>query len=192
MNYFKGEKIQVVASSNTIRISEKYVITLQISEDYGFVDEAKVVINEQKGTNEREIIMNYISTKNKMSTFSCGVPFNNVGLHYFCIKLIVNNQVKWIKNDTKNKCASFTSDDVPYWTVTVYEDDFKVPDWAKGKLMYQIFPDRFYKSENYLPIPLPERITKQWGEMPNWDIDKNGKIHNNDYFMGNLKGIEEN
>lgn len=191
MNYFKGEKIQVVASSNTIRISEKYVITLQISEDYGFVDEAKVVINEQKGTNEREIIMNYISTKNKMSTFSCGVPFNNVGLHYFCIKLIVNNQVKWIKNDTKNKCASFTSDDVPYWTVTVYEDDFKVPDWAKGKLMYQIFPDRFYKSENYLPIPLPERITKQWGEMPNWDIDKNGKIHNNDYFMGNLKGIEE-
>lgn len=191
MNYFKGEKIQVVASSNTTRISERYVITLQISEDYGFVDEAKVIINEQKGTNEREIIMNYISTKNKMSTFSCYIPFNNAGLHYFCIKLIVNNQVKWIKNDIKNKCASITDENVPYWTVTVYEDDFKVPDWAKGKIMYQIFPDRFYKSENYLPIPLPERITKQWGEMPNWDIDKNGKIHNNDYFMGNLKGIEE-
>lgn len=191
MNYFKGEKIQVDVSNNTTRISEKYVITLQIAEDYGYLENARVIINQQKQSNEREICMNYVETKNGICSFSCNVDFSSVGIYYFCIKISINNKEKTIKNDVINKCASITDTDCPYWTITVYDDDFKVPDWAKGKIMYQIFPDRFNKSDNYVPIPIAERTTKQWGEIPNWDIDKDGKIHNNDYFMGNLKGIEE-
>ncbi|MCR5146950.1 MAG: glycoside hydrolase family 13 protein [Clostridia bacterium] len=191
MNYFKGEKIQVSVSNNTTRISERYVITLQIAEEYGYLENVRVIINQQKQSNEREICMNYVETKNGICSFSCNVDFKSVGIYYFCIKILINNKEKTIKNDVKNKCASITDKDCPYWTVTVYDDDFKVPDWAKGKIMYQIFPDRFFKSENYVPIPIAERCTKQWGEIPNWDIDKEGKIHNNDYFMGNLKGIEE-
>lgn len=191
MNYFKGEKIQVEVSSNTTRISEKYVINLKISEDYGFIDEAKIIINQQNGSNEREINMEYISSEDKYSIFSCIVPFKRVGLYYFCISLKINNDVICIKNDTKNKCACITNEDKPYWTVTVYEDDFEIPDWAKGKIMYQIFPDRFCKSDNYIPIPLEGRITRNWGDMPEWDLDNNGKIHNNDFFMGNIQGIIE-
>ena len=191
MNYFKGEKIQVEVSSNTTRISEKYVINLKISEDYGFIDEAKIIINQQNGSNEREINMEYSSSEDKYSIFSCIVPFKRVGLYYFCISLKINNDVICIKNDTKNKCACITNEDKPYWTVTVYEDDFEIPDWAKGKIMYQIFPDRFCKSDNYIPIPLEGRITRNWGDMPEWDLDNNGKIHNNDFFMGNIQGIIE-
>ena len=28
------------------------------------------------------------------------------------------------------------------WQLTVYEPDFKTPDWIKDGTMYQIFPDR--------------------------------------------------
>ena len=41
-----------------------------------------------------------------------------------------------------------------YWQFTVYEPQYQAPDWLKGGIMYQIFPDRFYCSgttkERYL------------------------------------------
>lgn len=191
MNYFKGKNFLVEVPDTTARKGEKYEIYLKIATSYGFIDEAKVIINQQKGTNEREIRMNYITTEKKNNIFICEIPLECVGLHYFCIKLTINQQTIWIKNDIHNKCASLTNENMPYWTITVYEKDFKVPEWAKGKIMYQIFPDRFYRSETYIPDNLPGRVTKKWGETPNWSPEEDGDIHNNDYFMGNLKGIEE-
>ena len=32
------------------------------------------------------------------------------------------------------------------WQLTVTEKDFTTPDWLKGGIIYQIFPDRFYNS----------------------------------------------
>lgn len=203
MNYFKGENFLIEVPDTTIRIGESYIIYLKIATDYGFIDEAKVIINQQKGTNEKEIRMNYITTEKNMNIFTCDIPLQNLGLYYFCLKLVINGNTTWIKNDIQNKCACITDENKAYWTITVYEKDFEVPDWAKGKIMYQIFPDRFYKSNNYVPIPIDERITKKWGDTPNWHVIKtegadgnntsegNSDNYNNDFFMGNLKGIKE-
>ena len=191
MNYFKGKNFFVEVPDTTARKGESYNVYLKIATDYGFVDEAKLIINQQKGTNEKEIRMSYITTEKNMNIFTCEIPIENTGLHYFCIRLIINRKTTWIKNDIQHKCACMTNEEMPYWTVTVYENDFKVPDWAKGKIMYQIFPDRFFQSKNYIPDKMQDRVTKQWGEMPNWAPDDDGKIHNNDYFMGNLRGIKE-
>ena len=191
MNYFEGEKILVELTGTTARIGERYVISLKISGDYGFVDDARVIMNQQKGTNEKEIKMNYVSTENNMNEFTCDVSFDNVGIHYFCFRLIVNRKTMWIKYDPDRKRACITEKDIPYWTITVYESNFHVPEWAQGKIMYQIFPDRFYRSSSYMPEVIDGRITKKWGEIPNWAPAEDGEIHNNDYFMGNLKGIEE-
>ena len=191
MNYFKGKNFFVEVADTTAKKGESYSIYLNIDSDYGFVDEAKVIINQQGGTNEKELRMNYITTERKMNIFACEIPLENVGIHYFCIRLVINGKVVYIKNDIHQECASMTNNDMPYWTLTVYESSFEVPKWAKGKIMYQIFPDRFYKSENYKPELISSRVTKEWGEMPNWKPGEDGEIHNNDYFMGNLKGIEE-
>lgn len=32
------------------------------------------------------------------------------------------------------------------WQLTVYDKNYQTPDWLKGGLIYQIFPDRFYNS----------------------------------------------
>lgn len=191
MNYFKGKNFFVEVPGTTAKKGERYNIYLNIDTDYGFVDEAKLIINQQKGTNEKEIRMKYITTEKKMSIFACEILLENTGLHYFCIALIINGKRIYIKNDIQHECASLTNDEMPYWTLTVYEKEFEVPEWAKGKLMYQIFPDRFFKSEKYQPELISTRVTKKWGEMPNWKPEADGDIHNNDYFMGNLKGIEE-
>ena len=74
------------------------------------------------------------------------------------------------------------------------EEDIKklcAPEWSKDKLAYQIFVDRFYRSPNYKNGKQEGRNYRIWGEMPHWQEDEKGEFHNNDFFCGNLKGIEE-
>ncbi len=78
------------------------------------------------------------------------------------------------------------------WQLSVYKKDFTTPDWLKGGMFYQIFPDRFYCSgEKKMNVP-EDRILRHdiFGE-PEWHPTRQGKVLNNDYFCGDLKGIEE-
>ncbi|MBE6773220.1 MAG: glycoside hydrolase family 13 protein [Ruminococcaceae bacterium] len=77
------------------------------------------------------------------------------------------------------------------WQLTVYDKDFSTPDWLKGGVFYQIFPDRFYnsgkKKEN---VPTDRVLRNDLEGEPEWRPTKEGKVLNNDYFCGDLKGIE--
>ena len=78
------------------------------------------------------------------------------------------------------------------WQLTVYSPDFETPDWLKGGIIYQIFPDRFcFSGEKKQNVPTDRVIRSDWGGEPFWEPDRNGKVLNNDYFCGDLKGIEK-
>lgn len=78
------------------------------------------------------------------------------------------------------------------WQQTVYKKDFSTPQWVKGGIMYQIFPDRFNKGSLTPENPYKDRLVhRSIDDIPVWEPDCNGKILNNDYFGGTLKGIEE-
>ncbi len=78
------------------------------------------------------------------------------------------------------------------WQLTVYDKNYKTPEKFRGGIIYQIFPDRFYKADiNAKNVPEDREIREDWGGVPRWQPDKKGKITNSDYFGGNLKGIEE-
>jgi len=72
--------------------------------------------------------------------------------------------------------------------LTTYSKDYKTPDWFKGGVMYQIFPDRFCKKGTMPDIN--SRVERNWGEEPYFRPNEYGKVLNNDFFGGNLKGIE--
>ncbi len=74
---------------------------------------------------------------------------------------------------------------------TVYEKDFKTPDFLKGGLIYQIFPDRFYNSKTPKKNVPEDRVMRKWGEEPYWHESQMNGVWNNDYFGGDLKGVEE-
>ncbi len=81
------------------------------------------------------------------------------------------------------------------WQLTVYTADFTTPDWFKGGVMYQIFPDRFARAGN-IGKPYADRWYREdWGGTPAWRWDaesrQNGHFLSNDYFGGNLKGITQ-
>ncbi len=74
------------------------------------------------------------------------------------------------------------------YQLSVYSKSYVVPDWLKGGVIYQIFPDRFNRADN---IEISGRILRNWGEQPEFRPASDGKIKNNDFFGGNFKGIEE-
>lgn len=78
--------------------------------------------------------------------------------------------------------------------LTIYQKEFQTPDWLKQGVMYQIFPDRFARSEAYISPPMSKDFTlrEDWGDMPNHLPDEQGVIRNNDFFGGNLQGMIEN
>ena len=74
------------------------------------------------------------------------------------------------------------------YQITVYEKDFKTPDWMKNAIVYQIFPDRFSRGKD---TPF-HGIERAWGEEPFYtDAQFGGKYLSNDFFGGNFDGIEK-
>jgi len=73
------------------------------------------------------------------------------------------------------------------------KEEFRCPDWLSGGLMYQIFPDRFARSESYEPPAQNKEfiLREDWGGDPNGKPDAKGIVKNNDFFGGNLRGILE-
>ena len=76
------------------------------------------------------------------------------------------------------------------WQVTVYDKEFTTPDWLVGGLIYQIFPDRFATDDSEKTnVPADRVLREDWGGEPGWRPDAEGKVKNNDYFGGSLRGI---
>lgn len=78
------------------------------------------------------------------------------------------------------------------WQLTVYDKNFHTPEWLKGGIIYQIFPDRFASSGTKKQNVPSDRVlrTDRDGD-PYWIPTAEGKVLNNDYFGGDLKGIEQ-
>lgn len=72
--------------------------------------------------------------------------------------------------------------------ITVFDKDYKTPDWVKNAVIYQIFPDRFNRIGN---TPF-HGIQRNWGEEPFYRPDQfGGDYLSNDFFGGNFEGIRE-
>lgn len=88
---------------------------------------------------------------------------------------------------------------IPGFQVTVHAPDFKTPDWMKGAVIYQIFPDRFFRGsafdKTHDPSLLTARRERIWHQEWNEAVDYKGKEPGGylacDFFGGRLEGITE-
>lgn len=77
--------------------------------------------------------------------------------------------------------------------ITVYRRDFETPDWLKGGIIYQIFPDRFAKSEKHKTHYRSDAVYKSdwYGDIPDYPEKPGDAFANNCFFGGSLYGIAE-
>jgi len=87
-----------------------------------------------------------------------------------------------------------SSEKTDTYQLTLYEyDEPESPEWLSSGVMYQIFPDRFNRSEKYTP-PFQiknHKVHDRWGQPPVHEPDEHGIVWNNDFFGGNLLGVIE-
>lgn len=78
------------------------------------------------------------------------------------------------------------------WQLTVYDGSTKAPASIGDGVLYQIFPDRFYCSgQPKVGVPEDRLLRQDWGELPVYRENEKGVFTCNDYFGGDLRGIEE-
>ena len=82
----------------------------------------------------------------------------------------------------------------PSWQITVYEEGFDTPRWMRNGVMMQVMVDRFHSSGNrdVGKLPAGSFFHRTWNEDPVLVInDRIGDYSANDFFGGDLKGLEE-
>lgn len=79
-----------------------------------------------------------------------------------------------------------------WWQLTCYDKNYTTPDWIKGGLIYQIFPDRFNNSgKNKNVVPKDRYLTSNWSKQPEYRQNNGQCSLGNDYYGGDLAGITE-
>ena len=143
---------------------------------------ATICIREDAHSEFESHKMVKVSEKGDYARFSCRLSLNRAGLYFYRFEFETPYGTRFCGvRDGK----AYVEDWLDEWQLTVYNENFKTPVWAKNKVMYQIFPDRFAHSNNYMAKSSKNsRIIKNdWNDMP----ETQGK----DFFMGNIQGIIE-
>ncbi len=115
---------------------------------------------------------------------------NDFGLYWYRFEFSTPFGTCRVSNDGHG--IGYVTDSISSWQLTVYSSEFKTPEWLKGGVIYQIFPDRFCKSSSSKKATDKGRIIREdWDGVPYWKPTDEGKVLNNDFFGGNLKGVEQ-
>ena len=151
--------------------------------------EAEIVLCAQDGAELRTIPMAYEKTVGPYEYWQGSFSFAQRGLYFYYFRITdPNGTFRLLKTGDD---ANMEEGD--YWQVSCIPEDFYTPQWAKGAIIYQIFPDRFCKRGK---VDLwgklqPYTVHEDWYEEVHWQPDSQGRILNNDFFGGNFRGITE-
>ena len=147
------------------------------------------LVQNEDGPPCAEFPLEYRMKKGPYEYFTGELVLENRGL-YFYYFLITNKSgtFRLFKqgDDTNMEAGEM-------WQGSVIPADFTTPDWAKGAIIYQIFPDRFHRSGKVdLTGKLePYTVHSYWYDEVQWQPDRWGRVLNNDFYGGNFKGIQE-
>ena len=172
------------AVSNTQEV--KFTIHVNVGEN---TESVTFVYRQDNCEDPIYINMHKVDNYDNFDVFSCSVKFDKADLYFYRFELKTYEGTKYV--GLKDGYAAI-EDWLSEWQLTVYDSKFTTPQWAKGGIMYQIFPDRFCRSDKFQPLPAnnPRTIHESWYDIPDFIYD-NPDYKANDYFCGNIMGIME-
>ncbi|MBR4762451.1 MAG: glycoside hydrolase family 13 protein, partial [Clostridia bacterium] len=122
--------------------------------------------------------------------YSCEITLSN-GLYWYDFRYTSEHGQFFVVKEIGGR-GIVSRDEGDRWQVTVYDKSFTTPDWLKGGIIYQIFPDRFFSSgERKENVPDDRYICDNWEKQPEYRQTEDPCRLGNDYYGGDLKGIEQ-
>lgn len=160
-----------------------YKVSLRIPEK-GWISDVKFHIWRFEEHQEKS--MNYTKEEDGCAYFETEVKLWDCPLYQYYFSFYVGGNFQYYKKENFSGDTNIRREECFKMSV-----NFNVPDWAKGCVVYQIFPDRFCKGKGSIKTPMPRRhLHEKWDEQPVLGPDEEG-LYNNDYFGGDFAGIEE-
>ena len=139
------------------------------------------------GYKERFIELELQDESGNDNIFSGVFTPNNVGVHHYYFTGVIDGRRRYIKRTGAN-IGVFEGEAL--FQLTVFDENLYTPNFIRGGIMYQIFPDRFAKSgESHENVPADRILRDDWYGVPYYRPDEKGIVRNNDFFGGDLKGI---
>lgn len=156
-----------------IRKNADLFLRIKAAGDTPVVSAALLLHSDENGS-----VARIEGTPESDSLFTFSIQIDTIGLYFYRFEVVRQDDSR---------------DETPFYQLTVFSEEYTTPRWLKTGVMYQIFPDRFARSEDYQP-PMQDKnyINRQdWGGLPIHVPDEHGIVQNNDFFGGNLRGIIE-
>ena len=177
--------IQYKQPLGAIKNSDDVLITIKITQRYHIHNFRIIIKNDDK-----RIIMNnnceLIRIENGYQVYIVRFTIKDVGLYWYYFEFDDIYGHHYIgANSELDACLSNL---IPNpWQLSICGSFIGQVDWFKGKIMYQIMVDRFFRDKN-TPIKSNVVYHENWRDIPEYRPVQ-GKILNNDFFGGNLSGV---
>lgn len=175
----------------SIKASEEVTFSIRIDK-MTIVENPKLIIFRiDKWDERKEIDLKLTRASLNSNYYSCTFVPTIPDVYFYYFSLNINSKYVELRRDRFSK-SLFGGSENECFQLTVYSSSIEVPSFLKGAIFYQIFPDRFYNSgQTKNGVPLDRKMHEDWYEPPDYLPDSAGRIRNNDYYGGDLKGIIE-
>ena len=145
------------------------------------------IINRADGSHAMNADIPFKEKEGPYDIFQGTFSMYDTGLYYYYF--YISQPFGGFRLFKQGDDANMESGDM--WQLSCVPATFTTPNWAKGAIIYQVFPDRFHKEGTVdLTGKLePYTIHPNWYEEVDWRPNPEGVVLNNDFYGGNFKGI---
>lgn len=148
-----------------------------------------LVVEQENGASYRRVDCPRTAVEPPYESYGAEFSLADCGLYFYFFEICTEGSTfpLFKQGEDTNMCAG------DKWQLSCVPADAALPDDTEGAVMYQIFPDRFYRSGVCdLQQKLgPYSIHAGWDETPVFAPDTQGIVQNNDFFGGNFQGIQQ-
>ncbi len=151
--------------------------------------QVEILLLNEDSTLARTVSMAFSKVHGAYDVYKSEFSIEKTGLYFYYFRITTaTGSFRLFKQgrDTNMEAGAL-------WQVSCVPESHTVPDWARGAVIYQLFPDRFCKAgDPDLSGKLePYVLHRKWNEEVFWQPDEQGRVLNNDFFGGNFAGIIE-
>lgn len=151
--------------------------------------QVKLILLQENGTWFREELFGRSHREEPYEYYEVRFSLKEPGLFFYYFHITTENEAfKLLKQgeDTNMEAGD-------WWQLSCVAQNYPVPEELRGCVFYQIFPDRFHQKGT---CDCSQKLQPYWvhedkQEHPVYLPNEQGEVLNNDFYGGNLAGIEE-
>lgn len=168
-----------------VRTGENIHFSILCSE----IAEVKIIVRNDDFLYNNSFVLEFVKEEQGYFKYAVNLSFDKPDIYFYRFEVQKEAQTFFCGSVD---CKLVKGDWLKEWQLTIFNKNFETPDWVKGGIMYQIFPDRFKKSEKFIPqLTVGERIIHDdFSDVPYSTFDTI-PYKANDFFCGNIIGIIE-